>query len=123
MSLELAITANTAAILALTEAWSAHTRNAINLDGATASVAKLVKEAAPAAKSQPVEAAPVAEVVAEAIDYPTVGAAIIAYAVAHGRDAARTKLSQLNVDSGKALAPEQYAEALALFTAEEAVTS
>lgn len=141
MSLELAISANTAALQALTEAWSKLTRNAVTAAGiaapelkvggvlldankvsavATASagaVAKAAKTAAAVAKPEPVAADPVAE----AIAYPVVGAAITAFAGANGRDATLALLGKLGVESGKALKPHQFAEALALFTQEEAV--
>ena len=60
-----------------------------------------------------------ADPVAEAIAYPVVGAAITAFAGANGRDATLALLGKLGVESGKALKPHQFAEALALFTREE----
>lgn len=141
MSLELAISANTAALQALTEAWSTLTRNAVTAAGIAApelkvggvlldankvqavttasagAVAKAAKTAAAVAKPEPEPVA--ADPVAEAIAYPVVGAAITAFAGANGRDATLALLGKLGVESGKALKPHQFAEALALFTREE----
>lgn len=54
-------------------------------------------------------------------DYAPVGAAITAYAAANGREATLEKLAAFGVKSGKELKPEQYADVLAAFTAEEEV--
>ncbi len=122
MSLEIAITNNTAALQALTEAWNSLTRNAgiaAGLPPPSLTVAglPLAANAAPAvAVAKP--DAPVAEVVAETIAYAAVGAAITAYAVVHGRDATLAVLGKLGVSSGKTLKPEQFAQALDLFTQE-----
>ena len=136
MSLELAISANTAALQALTEAWATLTRNAVTAAGVAAPALKvggvpLVEKAAAVAKPSTPAAAAVAvakqedtdtpDPVAEAIAYPVVGAAITAFAGANGRDATLALLSKLGVESGKALKPHQFAQALALFTKEEAV--
>ena len=137
MSLELAISANTAALQALTEAWATLTRNAVTAAGVAVPALKVggvplvEKTTAAVAKSVKPTTAPVAvakqedtdtpDPVAEAIAYPVVGAAITAFAGANGRDATLALLSKLGVESGKALKPHQFAQALALFTKEEAV--
>ena len=133
MSLELAISANTAALQALTEAWATLTRNAVTAAGVAAPALKvggvpLVEKAAavakpstPAAAVVAVDASAGADPVAEAVAYPVVGAAITAFAAANGRVATLALLSKLGVESGKALKPHQFAQALALFTKEEAV--
>lgn len=54
-------------------------------------------------------------------DYAPVGAAITAFAAANGREAAVAKLATFGVKSGKELKPDQYAAALAAFSAAEAV--
>lgn len=51
-------------------------------------------------------------------EYAPVGAAITAYAAAHGRQATLDKLAQLGVKSGKELKPDQWAAALAAFKVE-----
>ena len=148
MSLEQALAENTAAIKELTAVWAKLNAQANKVDasGATevtaagkavaakteaAATPKAEKAAAthkeekPAAtakaaspsastasSSTPAESAP-------ALDYAPVGAAITAYAAKHGRDDTIAKLGEFGVSSGKALKPEQYADALAAFTAEE----
>lgn len=81
---------------------------------------------APAAKVEPAAEdvqkvdAPAAPAPAPAAvtEYAPVGAAITAYAAAHGRQATLDKLAQLGVKSGKELKPDQWAAALAAFKVE-----
>lgn len=85
---------------------------------------------APAAKVEPAAAepeavqkvdtpaAPAVEAPAAVTEYAPVGAAITAFAAAHGRQAALAKLAEFGVKSGKELKPDQWAAALAAFKVE-----
>lgn len=50
------------------------------------------------------------------VDYDIVAKAITVFVAANGREATLAKLGELGVTSGKNLKPEQWAQALALFT-------
>jgi len=124
MSLEQAIQENTAAVKELIAVWGKLNAQAKAVDKAPGTTtvtaagkpveAKVEKAAADKPKVETKK-----EVAAPAADYAPVGAAITAFAAANGREAALAKLSEFNVKSGKELKPEQYADVLAAFTAEE----
>jgi len=143
MSIEQALADNTAALKELIAVWGKLTAQAAavkaKVDSGETSVIAAggapVAEAKPAAaekpkatpKADPKPAAaevkkeePKAEA-APALDYAKVGAAITAFAAANGRDVTLAKLAEFGVKSGKGLKPEQYADVLAAFTAEEEV--
>lgn len=128
MSLEQALAANTAAIQELIAVWSKLNAQAKAVDkmpaeGTVTAAGKPVKAAPEKAAEKPAEA-PKAEAKAPApaaADYAPVGAAITSYAAAKGREATLAKLAPFGVKSGKELKPEQYADVLAAFTAEEEV--
>jgi len=93
---------------------------------AKAEKAKAEKPAPAAAAEPPKTEPPKVEKPAPApaaavTDYAPVGAAITAFAAANGREAAVAKLATFGVKSGKELKPDQYAAALAAFSAAEAV--
>lgn len=135
MSLEAAIAANTAAIQELTAVWAKLNAQAVSIDkGAKtdgvvaagkpvkAAAAANVAAATPAPETaKPTSTASPAASTKPAADYAPVGQAITAYAAANGRDATLEKLAAFNVKSGKELKPEQYADVLAAFSAEEEV--
>lgn len=134
MSIEQALAENTAAIKELIAVWGklATQGNKVTAKveaGETGTITaggKPVAEVKPAAAEKPKAEAkpeqkkeePKAEA-APALDYAKVGAAITAFAAANGRDATLAKLGEFGVKSGKELKPEQYADVLAAFTAEE----
>lgn len=118
MSLEQAIAENTAAMRELIAVLAS-----AKAAPAAAAVEPAPKKPAAKAAEKPAEA-PKAEPKANpqtGVDYAPVGAAITAYAAANGRDATLAKLAELGVKSGKELKPDQYAAALAAFSAEEEV--
>jgi hypothetical protein len=86
---------------------------------APAPAAEPKAKAKPAPEPDAPEPAPAAEP-AKPIEYAQVGAAITAYAAKHGRQATMDKLSRLGVKTGKELKPEQFEQALADFSGEEA---
>ncbi len=138
MSIEQALAENTAAIKELVAVWGKLTAQAASVKakvdagetGVIAAAGTPVAEVKPAAAEKPKAEKPKAEPkpepkaepkaeAAPALDYAKVGAAITAFAAANGRDATLAKLGEFGVTSGKALKPEQYADALAAFTATE----
>lgn len=128
MSLEAAIQANTAAIQELVAVWGKLTAQAVKVDKMPAdapvtAAGKPVKAAPEAAveKAPPKAEKPAAPAAKPVADYAPVGQAITAYAAANGRDATLEKLAAFGVKSGKELKPEQYADVLAAFSAEEEV--
>lgn len=134
MSLEAAIAANTAAIQELIAVWGKLNAQATSIDKSETvkkveAAGKPVKAAPEKAAAAPTEQAKPAATTASSpaskpaagIDYAPVGAAITAFAAANGRDATLEKLAAFGVKSGKELKPEQYADVLAAFSAEEAV--
>lgn len=127
MSLELAINENTAAVKALAELMAKLSSGAMQVATRTAEVievkaeAKTEKTKTSAAKTNltaETEAAS-AQVKADAVQvtYDEVKKAIVAYQQAKGREATIAALGELGVTKGTDLKPEQYAEALAKFTA------
>lgn len=132
MSLETALAENTAAMKELIAVWG-------KLNAQAKAVDKMPAESTVVAAGKPVEAKvekavadkpkaeapkvekPKAEAAAPVADYAPVGAAITAFAAANGREPTLAKLASFGVKSGKELKPEQYADVLAAFTAEEEV--
>lgn len=145
MSLEQALAENTAAIKSLTAAWLALTANAEKAkaglaagEGVDAGGVPIVpgksttkpaakeaaKEAAKPAAAPSAPAAPAAAAAssgedANAPSYEQVAKAINAFIASAGKPATIAKLAELGVKTGKELKPEQYAEALAKFSAAE----
>lgn len=134
MSIEQALAENTAAIKELIAVWGKLNAQAkvVNAkveageSGTITAGGKPVAEVKPAAAEKPKAEKPKAEPkpepqaeAAPALDYAKVGAAITAFAAANGRDATIAKLGEFGVTSGKALKPEQYADALAAFSSTE----
>lgn len=140
MSLEQALAENTAAIKSLTAAWLALTANAekakaglaagegVDAGGVpivpgksttktTTAPAKDKPAAAPSAPAAPAAAAASSGEDANAPSYEQVAKAINAFVASAGKPAAIAKLAELGVKTGKELKPEQYAEALAKFSA------
>ena len=131
MSLELAIKENTAAV----ENLAAYLKNLFATDRAVlaltthvdkpAEIVETAKTETKAAKAETKAAkteAASAQVKAtdtkvEAVTYEQVKKAIVSYQQANGREKAIAALASLGVAKGTDLTPEQYAEALALFTA------
>lgn len=100
MSLELAIKENTEAVRLLAELMTKITSGAVQ-------VAAKTTEAAPAqVKSE-----------AATVTYEDVKKAILAFQQANGREATLATLKTFGAAKGTDLKPEQYAEALAKFTA------
>ncbi|CAB4163629.1 hypothetical protein UFOVP814_42 [uncultured Caudovirales phage] len=136
MSLELAINENTQAVKALAELMLKLTSGAVQVTTQTIEAAKSAtpkaeakaetKDAKTEAKAEAkaakveakTEAAP-AQVKTDtaAVTYDDVKKAILAYQTANGREATINALNSFGAAKGTDLKPEQYAEALALFTA------
>lgn len=117
MSIEQALAENTAALHALTALLGK--LGIVPPAAAAEPTAKVEKPKAEKPKAEKPAPAPAAEPAAAATDYAPVGAAITAYAAANGREAAIAKLATFGVKSGKELKPDQYAAALAAFSAAE----
>lgn len=125
MSLELAINENTAAVKALAELMLKLTSGAVQVTAQTIEAAKSATpkaEAKAEAKAVKVEAkteAAPAQVKEEAaaVTYDDVKKAILAYQTANGREATIAALKSFGAAKGTDLKPEQFADALALFTA------
>ena len=120
MSLELAINENTAAVKALAELMLKLTSGAAVIATNTTQAVEAKAEAkAKAAKAEAkTEAAP-AQVKEEAaaVTYDDVKKAILAYQTANGREATIAALKSFGAAKGTDLKPEQFADALTLFTA------
>lgn len=123
MSLELAINENTAAVKALAELMLKLTSgaaviatNTTQAVEATKTVAKAETKAAKVEAKTEATPAQVKEEVA-AVTYDDVKKAILAYQTANGREATIAALKSFGAAKGTDLKPEQFADALALFTA------
>lgn len=134
MSLELAINENTAAVKALAELMLKLTSGAAVIATNTTQAVEATKTVAKAeTKAAKVEAKTVAAIVdlpakteaasaqvkeeVAAVTYDDVKKAILAYQTANGREATIAALKSFGAAKGTDLKPEQFADALALFTA------
>lgn len=116
MSLEQALADNTAALRELAALFANGKLPPVPAPVPEPSPAPAAKAPAPKPAPKP-EPKPEVKAAPDALDYAAVGTAITAYAAKHGRELTLAKLGALGVKSGKELKPDQYADALALFTA------